>query len=1062
MNWDSFPFACSKKFNNKEIEKIWNDYYTSQKLSKHDNLKYDLLYEKDNLFYAIIMNSNDKNKVEDIKILKYPKTINIYNKEKSIKNLKIYTEKQYVCIISLLKLNNYDIKVKQNNKILIYDETIIYEKDIIIEAHHIGVDIFENFKYYTIREKINIPSNEIITIEKHKLSLYFNEISKINNFQKDFKLEKDFKILIDEKRLNFIENINNFMKSKNIFYFIMGTKGIGKTITLLYYSSCINDNFRILYLNLKLFLKCDKYKIKDIFFNELKRLFLLEKKFEKLLKLYFIDYKDLIDKIEKNTKEKEEKNTKIQYFWSLLFSFVKNYQSLGLEKQNLLIILDQYKRNDIDDDFINLDNLESYIKNNFDQISFKVKLMVVISINNHDTKKIFIDNINTFSYNSNLQLNEKFPNIENGNQSCDNKDKISNAKRNNYSFKNIENYLNNKKSEIEKGFKKDIIESLKFYYLSSCSLVNFSFESITQKEYLNNLTNCSKLINNNFWKNYINCLKAFNFSFKYYQLLLNEINQNEKDKNEKEEDFQKRIIKNFYFKIYEKISNSIKKGYQLYFYKNHKLFVSDDIISKFLIKLRNDIYNENFYTIHNIKNKLEEIPLKYFSLILDYSKSNIPSKEKPFGTYYFKIKYSNNFVKHAINKMISELSHNENYNECLGFGEEFEKRVNEKLSNLIYHNKNIIKRNIFSFADLSKSLKNYINKLKQKEETEFYDFFGLRRLLDISIDGIEEERIKSSIFNIKDYDVFLNQISQNGRSFYSGLLIKKDQITDSKTHDLVLTQETTGKYLNKGKKMKYIYDCYLSKKFLENLYEGLKIDKIYFLFIIPLNYPNNDDTKKKLEEFQIYYLYYSDKEKIFVNKDYQKVIDLRINLANITFPEYKNYTYIKSLSNIQTCKNIFELSKKKYLNEIGTLSFAEIYKQISEENFHNCIIFSIPKNFEDKILECFYDEKYFSIYDNIIFLPSTNYNGNRIKDLFNETKNMILFSYNNNIYFYYYYFYKIEKIYDDFKIEKITDLIIDINYINTVYPNQDFEDFEKIKEYPLFLFCYQIIKNFSC
>ena len=139
-----------------------------------------------------------------------------------------------------------------------------------------------------------------------------------------------------------------------------------------------------------------------------------------------------------------------------------------------------------------------------------------------------------------------------------------------------------------------------------------------------------------------------------------------------------------------------------------------------------------------------------------------------------------------------------------------------------------------------------------------------------------------------------------------------------------------------------------------------------------------------------------------------------------------------------------------------------IYKQISEENFHNCIIFSNQKNLEDKILECFYDEKYFSIYDNIIFLPSTNYNGNRIKDLFNETKNMILFSYNNNIYFYYYYFYKIEKIYDDFKIEKITDLIIDINYINTVYPNQDFEDFEKIKEYPLFLFCYQIIKNFSC
>ena len=291
----------------------------------------------------------------------------------------------------------------------------------------------------------------------------------------------------------------------------MGTDGIGKTITLLYYSSCINDNFRILYLNLKLFLKAEKYKIKDIFFNELKRLFIIEKKFEKLLKVLFIDYKDLIDKIEKNTKDKEDTNTKIQFFWSLLFSFVQNYNSIGLDKQNLLIILDQYKRNDIDDDFINLDNLESYIKNNFDQISFKVKLMVVISINNYDTKKIFLDNIN------NKNLNNE------------NEEKISYVKKNNYDFKNIENYLNNKIKEIDKEFKKNIIDiGLKFYEISSSQLINSSYVSITQKEYLNIFTNCIKLIDNNFPKNYINCVKAFNGSFKYYQLLLNEINQNKK------------------------------------------------------------------------------------------------------------------------------------------------------------------------------------------------------------------------------------------------------------------------------------------------------------------------------------------------------------------------------------------------------------------------------------------------------------------------------------------------------------------------------------------------------
>ena len=410
--------------------------------------------------------------------------------------------------------------------------------------------------------------------------------------------------------------------------------------------------------------------------------------------------------------------------------------------------------------------------------------------------------------------------------------------------------------------------------------------------------------------------------------------------------------------------------------------------------------------------------------------------------------------------MIKELSKDEKNYGYSGFGEEFEKIVNNKLENLIYHEKKIIKRNIFSLVGLTESSKKYLDKMEEKENTEFYDFFDLKRIGSIiKIDGIKEDKIKSSDFNIKDYDVYLNQISKTGRSFDSGLLIKKDKNKESQKHDLVLFQDTTNKIVNKEKKLKYINDSYLSKNYLENLYEDLRIDQIYFIFILPPHYPNVEDTKKKLEELQIFYVYYSYKKNIFLDKDNKIIIDFRITDANITFKEIKNYNYIKSLSDIKTCKKVFELSKKKYFNKIGAESFANIYNKVSEGNFYDCIVFSISKNLKNKILECFYEENYFTKQDNIIFLPSTNYLGNKIKDLFNETENMIIFSYNENVYLYYYNFYEIKKKKDNFKIKKTSlDLKSSDDLLHV--PTKDFEDFDELKRYPLYLFCYQIIKNY--
>ena len=70
---------------------------------------------------------------------------------------------------------------------------------------------------------------------------------------------------------------------------------------------------------------------------------------------------------------------------------------------------------------------------------------------------------------------------------------------------------------------------------------------------------------------------------------------------------------------------------------------------------------------------------------------------------------------------------------------------------------------------------------------------------------------------------------------------------------------------------------------------------------------------------------------------------------------------------------------------------------------------------------------------------------------------MIIFSYENNIYLYYYNYFKIN---DKFEIIKIENL--NINYVkNEKSPKKNLDEFKKIKNYPLFYFCFNIIKNYN-
>ena len=589
---------------------------------------------------------------------------------------------------------------------------------------------------------------------------------------------------------------------------------------------------------------------------------------------------------------------------------------------------------------------------------------------------------------------------------------------------------------------------------SKCCL-NSIYSDITRKEYLNNNSNCKKLISKNIGNNFYHCIKSFNFSLKYFQLLVKEKLENLRQQGESDNEYEKRIVKSFYLKMFQKIKDNIEKNYK-YMLKEKSSKEIVDISLKYLIKLRNNIYEEKTFLFTDIENILNCFPIKYLDVYLSCFKK-LDQNQIHFGFYNFYFTYSNRFIKYAINQIINLYLKNIIPNNFDGIG--FEKIVNDRILKLTFHNQKLIKRNIFSLVGITESTKDYVKKLREKENSEFYEFYKLEKVKNISIDGIDKIKIGTSVIDIKNNDIYLNQISKNGRSFDAGLLIQKDNKFDkSVTNDLILIQDTINKIINLKKKEIYINDSIKSKDYLESLYEGLKIDKIYFIFILPDHYPNINKTKNKLDKYQIYYLNYSLQKMIFLNEKGDIITDFRIKEADITFSK-KNFSLIKAISNINLSKNIIKESTKKYIIKRKNLdkTLIDIYNKLCEIYSYECKKIFIPKNLKENIIKVFISLNLIKNTDTINFIPSANYIGEEINTIFNTTNNMIIFSYENNMYLYYYYCFEITDKFEIIKIEKL-----DINYSENVKsPKNNLGEFKKIKDYPLFYFCFNIIKNYN-
>ena len=1041
-----------KEFNENTLANIWKCSKERKESYEDFKLIYPDIEENEN-YITLLVNKDKKSNL--FKFYKNPVELKIEEKE-----YYLYTFQQCTSIFSKFDLNNYlilvnDVQINNDEEESNQDINIETIKSINIKKLKYSQKINEEeFKKYIIRPKTELPLKEsVIKINKKSLSLYFEDIC----FSSD-KNDENIDLILDKNRIEFINNINEFLISGNVFYLILGNNGIGKTITLLYYTSSIINKYGKLYLNLKLFLnnKKDKNKLKEIFYDEIKRLFLINKGNEIFVESLLKQYKDLIDNIDNFNLEKDG----INYFWQLLFTFIQEYNKFLVDK--VLIILDQYKVNKIDEDFENLNKLCKMIRSSVFKNKFKV--VILVSINNYDTKEIFLENLNYISlyplsdnnalpsprYRTNIEEEIEYDTINND-------AKIDN----NYELEDIENFLNEKQEEFNTKFKEmlnqDTTKAFSHPFKTTSTLeLNSTYIKITKKVYINEIVSCKNLVNRNMNKNYINCLEVFGYSIKYYSLLLDKIKSSNKKKDENEDEFSNNVVQNFYTEMANKIIRNLDSFYFSLFKKYPNYM---DRKRESLKLLYDSIYEEKVYSLKDMRELLQNNPIKYLNIYIVGSENMlIPLDKSDISKYNFFFDFTNVFVRETIYKYY--LRGTSLYNQSMqyggsGFGPIFEESVNKALL-AMNDEKEIIKRNVFSLVGTK--TKSYIEKLRKKEDSVFYNFYELK-VFNVLIDGVDNDKVTKKDLDILKYDVYLNQICKSGRSFDIGILKKKKKslnTNDIFTHDLILCQDTKQKIKELKEKNDYVKDGKLVKKFLQDTYENLKIDKIYLIFILPygLNAFNNVNL---LNQKKLYYVYFNLNQNNFLSKENININDFRIPEAEIKF-EGSNFDLFTAFSNINISKYILNKSIRNFLGKkrIYDNKFYNIYNKVCQENSFNCISLLIPIELKLNIIKKLREDGLFAEGIIINFIPSTNCKVYHIEDIFMKEKIMFIFSYQKNIYLYYNNYYLINK---DYIIDKVNFKLDKIQKSTSKIPSRNIKIFTDILYYPLFCFGFTVIKN---
>ena len=1050
------PFTLYFGLNKLPIEDIYDKskkFKDSLKDYKIGNKSFLLEFSKINE-HECEMSINFNNSFEySCNLLFEPLKLNLEELNLSTKDILLYSPNQIKQLIHFYNSDYIFLDQDKNN----IDENTDYKSLKKITINKIEEFGLNNNNFIEAKKKAidffeNIASNKqknTIDIYPFLLSFNFYEI-----FVEHLKGES-FKLILNEDRKNFIQKIENFLSSSKRFLWIVGSDGIGKTISLMYFSLMNPDN--VFYINLK-FLHKNSDKIKEYLTNELIRPFYLRKdniNDEKSFKKTKNDLNYVLREIF-NLSQDQKKLEPIYKFWIYLKRAL-NTINLNFCCGKLIIILDQYKD-------ISLDKYDySYINNFIDYINtMSYKLIISTSVNNSNIQSSFYSNIDYFNFNDNKEkeIYNDDSDSENINMIEEDYDVIEEC-----NF--YQDILNKSKQKKVNENKNNINISV-----NSKFCLNNKYKDDTLKIYYSSLVSGKDLIQK-FNKEEINCFKNFNYNLKYiYKYIkfksdfenkknkisqnINEINKNKieennnnndngintenkkndnndignDEKNEnvnntdknskisnndnqinteinninnlgekteekvKKEDNILEIIEEFYEECHNHIQQKIKGFYSMS--ENESVTIEE---YKRLNKLRDIIFNKDLFTIEEIRKEIKHYPAKYLNIFTN-STTNI---ESPLNKdiQAFQIKYSNLFCKLAVNKLLNELEDEmqalNRLDKGSGGGINFENNVINSIllcKQQIFGHLNYKKRKVFSLVGKTKNSKITVQQHRDEEKNnKLFKFYNINEYSEI-IDDIDYKEGAEEL-KLKGNLYLIKQASKTGRSFDFAILKKSENTND---WFLYLFQATINKVGELKKKDEYIVDSSISESYLNSLYK-IKIKKRYLIFVIPY-YSYDSSFTSVLEEKKFHYIFYKSCQ--FYDKTNNLISNLNFVEAEIIKKNEKILD--KEQIKIEKSLNAWEITINSYLKRKRERNLSDYFTKNLSKIKGRGIKLNISKEIKNKIFEAIYENYSENKYE-LLFIGNCKIN--KIKSVFEKNTLLIFFKIKGAFHFYFGSYYKL-------------------------------------------------------
>ena len=1058
------PFAlCSP--NIKLTQRIVYEIYQGSKYFKNslENFSismqnYTITFEEEENTVKINFSQNGKLIECQYEILKTPYEISFENVDEVIDKKKyIFKEEAYKKLILFLgkKNDKYEFIEDLNKKTLLIKKKVLKIKEEIFNI------ISEKNSHMTELEDFTVK-----TININPLSLSSNFYSIFNEVDQD----KDFIFIMNKERLEFFNRLNNFLNSEKLFYYITGSDGIGKSLSLLYYSSLHKHKF--LYFNVKLYYKeGNDEKFRNYFYNDLQRFFLY--KYPKKDKDFINnEYNSFIERIEEYVNSESINAIKDL---GKLYKYILGFLD-ACAGNNYTIILDQYKSDLSDPDYFGLNSIIKFIINNKE--TFQIKLIISSSVDNTSNKYILLRNLSNIyldlspSNLSKLLLDDALDNI-----SLYNNDNIFSTNDQNTK---IEDELDNKKDcdfcenifKLEKEKRKKALKKEKdnnFYSPGSKCLID-KFYEYTIKDYYFSLTNAKEICKNNLSEIELIMAEMFNFSLKYIIKYLCLKKETKKESKEDEITYEKRVIKLFYEKISGKMKSKIDNFYEDLYKKNFQnLQYSNYIHMEFqsLCKLRNYIFYDKKFIMYDLAQQLLLFPMKYLQIVInDYDEFSFPQKRMALN-YSFKLEYNNNFTRILINRIIGELFKNINkvsINSLKGSAEGsfLELKIDELFRNNsshVFDLKELECRYLFSLV--SKTNNSDITIKKHREEEVELLFFGKDNYNSILIDDIDDDKkkLKKNHYQLNKSCYYFSQVSLTGKAFDMCIIVKEKD----NNYKLYLFQVSKSKSDELGTQWYYLQMAEKVAKNLKELY-GINITGRHLIFILPkANY--NSQFLEALKNRNFCYIffdkdtnefYYSNSEKI--NKFDFPGSFLDIKLIN------DDLDYRKINDNYITWQN----SMKAYINR----------KRNSDKTLYDIYINEFYNTNKNKLIKLDLAKINVLLLDKIIYDKKAilKFIGNceikNRKEIRNIHRMIFIFKKDGKIYVDYDSLYQLTIARNTYKLEKSEDNEKDLNLdtlgleetaLKTIHSSSKkytvihLTDLIKEKKYDNKCFCYLVI-----